>query len=66
MSVVAVPQIVINEDTLNVDNTSITMDTIEDPYKDYGPSIVDNLVDYTSYEVLPLFLSPLLNFILRE
>ena len=36
--------------TMKVDSTRITLDTKEDPYKDYRTSIVENLVSYTSFE----------------
>ena len=31
-----------------VDNTQVTADKIEDPFKDFGPAIVGNIVSYSS------------------
>ena len=42
------PQVTIGKDIMHVDNTSITVDTTEDPFKEFGPN-VDNLVGYTSF-----------------
>lgn len=33
---------------MQVDNTNVIVDKIEDPFKDFGASIVGNIVDYSS------------------
>lgn len=45
-SITNIPQVTIDTDTMQVDRNSKKMDTIEYPFKDYGPN-VDNLVGYT-------------------
>ena len=40
--------ITIDSDTMQVDNTKVIVDKIEDPFKDYGPTIVHNIVSYSS------------------
>ena len=42
------PHIAIGTESMQVDNTNVTVDRIEDPFKDFGSSIVGNIVDYTS------------------
>ena len=42
-------QVSIVTDTMQVDSTRITLDTLEDPIKDFGIHF-DNLVSYTSLE----------------
>ena len=33
---------------MQVDNTQVTIDKSEDPFKDFGPTIVGNIVSYSS------------------
>ena len=49
---------------MHIDNTNITVDTTKDPFKDFGPSIIENLVEYISfeYEEEELYLSFQLEF----
>ena len=43
------PHITIDSEPMQVDSTNITMDEKdEDPFKDLGPSIVGNIVNYSS------------------
>ena len=42
------PHITINSESMQVDNTNVTVDRIEDPFKDFCASIVGNIVDYSS------------------
>lgn len=35
---------------MQIDYPRLTFDTSENPFKDFGPLIVDNLVEYSSYE----------------
>ena len=42
------PHITISSDSMLVDNTKVTANKIEDPLKDFGASIVGNIVDYSS------------------
>lgn len=42
--ILEIPQVTINIDTIHVDQTSIIVDTSEDPFTNYVRSIVDKLV----------------------
>ena len=33
---------------MHIDSTQVTIDRIEDPFKDFGPAIVRNIVSYSS------------------
>ena len=42
------PHITTRSDSMQVDNTKVIVDKIEDPFKDFGASIIGNIVDYSS------------------
>ena len=44
------PHITIGSDSMQIDNTKVTVDKIEDPFKDFGANIVGNIVDYSSFD----------------
>ena len=42
------PHITISSESMQVDDTNVTIDKTEDPFKDIGFNIVGNIVDYNS------------------
>ena len=42
------PHITIATESMQVDDTNVTMDIKEDPFKDFGSNIIGNIVDYNS------------------
>ena len=48
VSVDSPPHITIDSESMQVDSTSVIVDRIEDPLKDLEPTIVGNIVDYSS------------------
>ena len=42
------PQILIDTKSIQVENTQIIVDNKEDPFKDLGPNIVGNIIEYSS------------------
>ena len=42
------PQITIDSESMQVDSTQVTVDKSEDPFKDFGPTIIGNIVSYSS------------------
>ena len=42
------PQVTVGNESMHIDNTQVTVDKIEDPFKDFVPAIVGNIVSYSS------------------
>ena len=42
------PHITIDSESMQVDSTNVIVDRTKDPFKDFGPTIVGNIVDYNS------------------
>ena len=42
------PQVTIGNKSMHIDSTQVTVDRTEDPFKDFGPTIVGNIVSYSS------------------
>ena len=43
------PQVTIGSESMHIDSTQVIVDRIEDPFKDFGLTIVGNIVSYNSY-----------------
>ena len=42
------PHVTIGSDSMQDENTKVTIDKIMDPFNDFGANIVGNIVDYSS------------------
>ena len=42
------PHITIGSESMQVDDTNVTVDKTEDPFKDFGFNIVGNIVNYSN------------------
>ena len=42
------PHITIDSESMQVDSTKVIVEKTKDPFKDFGPAIVGNIVDYNS------------------